>query len=188
MWIWKVIGILALIAILLVLRSYQNLSKRKQKPHERTVRRAGDGAEPAKRALLLYCRSKHDSMDRAADIVAEELARRGYDVTVNHPAEGLPYDVEEFDLLAFGSPAYFGSASAALLDYLKANPFRHKRALIFVVGYSADDQREIKQIRECISQKNSVVSIKVFKPEMEKLRGFVDARVGMDAAGEPAQT
>lgn len=186
MWVLKVIGIAALVAVLLVLRSYQNLSKQKQKPQERIIRRAGDGPDPARRALLLYCRSRHDTLDRAAGIVAEELAGRGYDVTVNHPAGGLPYDAEDFDLLAFGSPAYFGSASAALLDYLKANPFRHKRVLIFVAGYTPDDQREIKQIRECISQKNSVVSIKVFKRDLEKLRAFVDARVGADAAGESA--
>lgn len=180
-WILKIIGIILALSVLLYLRSFQILLKRPQKMTEKIyiAGREAKGEErsrtaSAKRALLLYQDSKHGTFGKLAETVAEHISAEGYEVVVNHPTDKLEYDAEDYDILAFGSPAYLGQASGLLTDFIKKNPFTHKTVFIFIAGITPEDLREIEQIASVIPRHNQVISKKVYKGAAEELRYFLE--------------
>lgn len=92
---------------------------------------------------------------------------------MNHPSSKLQYDPMDYDLLAFGSPAYLGAASKLLADFVKANPFTHKMVFVFVTGLTPEDKREILQLRETIPKHNRFVGIKLHKRDESRLKEFL---------------
>ena len=175
-WILKIVGLLLLIDVLLYLKSFQSLLKHPQKPDEKIIhakQKNGASIKNPKKALLLYQESKHGSAGKMAKIIAEDICAHGYDVTINHPSDKLDYDPTYYDLLVFGSPAYLGSSSPLLTNFIKANPFTHKTVLIFITGLTPEDIREIEQIRTVIPKHNRILSIKIHKNDQDKLGKFL---------------
>lgn len=179
-WILKVAALAALIAVLLYLRSYYAFLRRPQKPDEKVLPARRQQAQSdqtleaaPKKALLLYQDSRHGTLGRMAQIVAEDLCANGYEVTMNHPSAKLQYDPMEYDLLVFGSPSYLGAASKLLVDFIQANPFTHKMVFVFVTGLTPEDKREVLQLRESIPKHNRFVGIKFHKRDEKKLRAFL---------------
>lgn len=174
-WFLKIIGITLLITVLIYLKKVQIYNEKPKEPDERVFRAKGVSGT-SQNALLIYHPSKHNTTGHVAEIVADELNSHGYDVTVNHPSDKLDYDLNDYDILVFGSPAYLGSASQALLDYLKSHPFYNKKVLIFVTGITPDDVREVRQINECLKKKNDIRGIKVSKNSEQTIRTFINTR------------
>ena len=84
-WILKVAALAVLIAVLLYLRSYYVFLRRPQKADEKVLpaRRREAQADQAleaapKKALLLYQDSRHGTLGRMAQIVAEDMCKNGY--------------------------------------------------------------------------------------------------------------
>lgn len=180
-WILKVAALAVLVAVLLYLRSYYAFLRRPQKPDEKVLpaRRREAQADQAleaapKKALLLYQDSRHGTLGRMAQIVAEDMCANGYEVTMNHPSAKLQYDPMDYDLLALGSPSYLGAASKLLVDFIKENPFTHKMVFVFVTGLTPEDKREILQLRETIPKHNRFVGIKFHKRDENRLREFLE--------------
>lgn len=180
-WILKVAALAVLVAVLLYLRSYYAFLRRPQKPDEKVLparrREAQADQTPEiapKKALLLYQDSRHGTLGRMAQIVAEDMCANGYEVTMNHPSAKLQYDPMDYDLLALGSPSYLGAASKLLVDFIKENPFTHKMVFVFVTGLTPEDKREILQLRETIPKHNRFVGIKFHKRDENRLREFLE--------------
>ncbi len=164
----KIVVILIILAVLLYLKSYSDFNNKPQKCRE-IILGEGNG----KKALLLYHGSKHKTTEEAASTIGKELVALGYRVTINTPCKELNYDPMDFDLLIFGSPAYLGRPSQALIEYLKDNLFVQKKVLIFVTGLTPEDTREIEEIKEAIPKGNDVQGIKVYKNSDDKLKSFI---------------
>ncbi len=165
---WKIVAVLLLIIILLYLKSFLFLNNKSNSPEEVIL-----PGSKKKKALIIYQLSKHNTSKNAAMVISQELNKLGYSVTMNHPSNNLTYNLEDYELLVFGSAAYMGSPSKALLDYIKDNLFLHKKVLIYVTGLVPDDQRELEEIKEIIPKGNEIASIKISKNEEEKLKNFI---------------
>lgn len=179
MWWIKILALIVLISLLLFLKSVQNLHKRERASNERVFKSKATGGSQDLKALLLYQPSRHETTEKAAELVAQALSSRGYTVTMNHPSDKLHYDPEDYDVIVLGSPAYFGVASAALLDYIKKNPFVHKKVVAFVTGLTPEDTRELDQIKEYIPKKNAFCGFKVNKDMEQTIQTFMETRCGL---------
>lgn len=173
-----------LISILLYLRSVQMFLKRPQKSDEKVFfegHRVSQEAQAeilsAPKALLLYQDSRHGTFGKIAEAAAETISAKGYEVVVNHPSNQLEYDPMEYDLLAFGSPAYLGQVSGLLADFIKNNPFTHKTVFIFSAGITPEDKRELERVVDTVPKRNHVVSVKVYKGAEKELRAFLEREI-----------
>jgi len=92
-------------------------------------------AAPAKKAIVIYQPSKHGTSAKIAKRLAEGLNSSGYEVTLSYPGAHLPASLGEYDIVAFGTPVYFGQISLALTDYMeRSTDLAGKKVLIYSVG------------------------------------------------------
>ena len=129
--------------------------------------------EDGKRALLLYQPTRHGTADGFADLIARGLNARGYDVTVDTVGAVRGENPEDFELLIFGTGAYFGLAGFPVLRYLREHPFSRKQVVLFSVGSNLGADPEIDQMRAELAPVNLVYRIKVSRGQEEVLRDFV---------------
>lgn len=139
-------------------------------PDEKTV---GAGE---RKALLLYQPSNGRHNLPLVKALAEQVAARGYTVTVNYPSEQLTYDPAQYDLLIFGSAVYMGETSKALRNYVQAHPVTGKQVLLFVTGMS-EKAPELEALKLLLPDENLVSGIKVSVKEQEKLLDFAKIHI-----------
>ena len=124
-------------------------------------------------ALVIYEPSRLSTTKDMSMAIADTLAGAGYTVTVNFPSSRLDYDLEDYDVIAFGTPVYAGQVSSALKSYVESNPVEGKHVLVYVTGASPDDTKELDEMVSWVNAANSVSSIKVTKDDGERLSAFV---------------
>lgn len=124
-----------------------------------------------KRALFLYQPSNGKHNVPSAHALAEQVARRGYAVTVNYPSEQLTYDPADYDLLIYGTAVYMGETSKALRNYIQAHPVTGKDVLLFVTGMDTKAP-ELEALKLLLPDDNRIFGVKVTTKETQKLLDF----------------
>ena len=124
-------------------------------------------------ALVIYEPSKSSKTKDISMAIADTLAGEGFTVTINHPSPQLAYNLEDYDVIAFGTPVYAGQISSVLKSYVESNPVENKQILVYVTGAAPDDLKELEEMASWISAGNSVISIKVTKHNSGQLSDFV---------------
>lgn len=126
-----------------------------------------------KSAIIIYQKSKHDSMTKMANVIADCLAKNDYTVTINYPSDEVNYVLKEYDLIVFGSCVYIGRPSPVLSNYIMKNRFRDKKVLIYTVGLHKNDNNDLNELKVLLDVKNEIHMIKVSKRQENELREFV---------------
>ena len=144
MWFLIVLGVIlvAFLVAMLVMKRMMKKLMEERAPNERRF-----PLEGGKRALLLYQPTRHDTASRYAVQIAEGLNERGYDVTVNFAGESLPYDLNDYELLIFGTGAYMSMGAIPVRRYLRNHPFSRKQVVLFSVGSNLQADPEIEQMK-----------------------------------------
>lgn len=165
-----IIGIIFLLFMIAMIFfvSFAMLNKKELKPKELILE-----SKKGKKALILYQKSRHNTATEITMSFAKELNNNGYSVTINHPSKKINYNIEDFDILAFGSAVYMGTISEPLVRYTEKISFKNKNVILYLVGMAPDVDVEIKKLRETISDAKSIDIIKVKKGEDDKINEFV---------------
>lgn len=167
-----VLKIVLIIGILIIVVGITGITRMRM-----TLARNGKARKPkeliydgrsGKNALVLYQPSPHGTVDVMAKAAAEALQDMGYTVTLNYPSEELDYDLNSYQVLAFGSAVYMGSVSGALVHYIKNCTFAGKKVFLFSVGKNLREKSELAFMEKFIGEGNMVSKLKVSKGE-EKL-------------------
>ena len=152
---------------ILVFASFVKLNKRELKQKEIIL-----NSNKNKKALVLYQKSKHKTATEINMALAKELNDNGYTVTINHPSSKLNYNIEEYDILAFGSAVYMGLISEPLMNYMRQISYKNKNVILYLVGMATDVDTEKKLLEEIVHDAKKVKSIKVKKGEEAKIKNF----------------
>jgi len=124
-----VLLIVGMMAIMLFLSSSNNAYKGEYK----NVLKSTDTS--AKKALVVYQPARSKEFAKIANQLAKGLNESGYEVTISYPGKHLSSDVNEYSILAFGSPIYMGKPSTALTDYMKEiKNISNKKVIVFSIG------------------------------------------------------
>ena len=166
-----ILGILAVLFIVAMLffKSYLNLNTKELSPNEKMLNGNTD-----KKALVLYQKSKHDTATNITMALAEELNKNGYTVVINHPSSKLNYNVDDYDLLVFGSAVYMGTVSEPLQKYMDNVPLEGKDVIVYSVGGSLDEKQELELLKGKASRAKSVEGIKVSKGQEDVMKSFIE--------------
>lgn len=125
-----------------------------------------------RRALVLFQPSNHGGNVPITLAMAEALVEEGYTVTVNYPSELVPYDLEDYDALLFGTNVYVGETAQPLKKYLTSHKFSGKKVVLFVTG-RLTEQPELETLKKLVPDGNEVHAIKVRPTEQQRLIDFV---------------
>lgn len=111
----------------------------------------------AKKALVVYQPSRSKEFAKIADQLAKGLNESGYEVKISYPGKHLSSDVNDYSVLAFGSPIYMGQPSTALTDYMKEiKDYSNKKVIVFAIG-------SLKSSPEFDIFKESLISGEIYK-------------------------
>lgn len=79
------------------------------------------------KSLIIYQSTHHQNTEKIAQVMAEVLGAK-----IVKPSEIKPEEINNYDLIGFGSGVYFGQYHRALVDFIKKLPrFENKKAFIF---------------------------------------------------------
>lgn len=165
------LALIAGIIILLLLRSLKNMAKYVEfnntpvDPEEVTV---GNGD---KKAIIIYQSSKNGGTDAVANTLAEQL--KGYTVTLNHPSDKLEYNLNDYDLIIFGTAIYANEPSECLVEYIQSNSFSDKTVIVFATGIRLNEMEAVDKVKNCIGGINDVYAIKAQKTELDKFKNYL---------------
>lgn len=117
--------------------------------------------QPLGKALIIYQPSISDISSRMAHQIAKGLNDSGYEVTINYPGEKLTYDISNYQIVIFGSGAYWSHSSKALIDYMKSiKDYSLEKVVLYSTGIALDSPDEFDAMEETL---NDVKPYKVFK-------------------------
>ena len=107
-----IIGIIFLLFMIamILFAGFAILNKKELNPEEVIIK-----SKKGKKALIMYQKSMHDTATKITMAFAKELNNNGYTVTINHPSKKINYNIEDYDILAFGSAVYMGTISEPLV-------------------------------------------------------------------------
>lgn len=157
-----------------VFNSFLKVVRSECAPCEKTV---GSGA---KKALLIYHPSKHKSCDNITDAIADELVQNGYTVTINKPSEKISYNVNEYDLLVYGTAVYCGQPSTPLKEFVRRSPSAEKKVLLYSVGMTPTECPELNIIADPIPAGNTVVKKKLCAGQLDLARKWINETLTED--------
>ncbi|MGX7149227.1 flavodoxin family protein [Enterococcus ureasiticus] len=129
--------------------------------------------EGKKKALLMYQPSNGDTTKEISVHIAKLLAENDYTVIINTPGNGSSYSTDDYDLIIFGSPVYFGKVSTLLEDYVTDKHITNKNITLFVTGKFTDETKEENEMKNWFDDSNKINTIKTNKDESEKLDTFL---------------
>lgn len=127
-----------------------------------------------KRALIIYQPSHNDTTSDVTLELAQQLAGRDYTVTVNYPSTVLTYDLDRYDVIAFGTPVYMGRVSSVLESYIKSLSFGEKSILLYSTGMNLEDTSELSEMADWVNGINTINAIKLGKASPEIIEWFID--------------
>lgn len=160
------IFVILIVAGIVTINLLMSCIKKEYKSDETIV---GSGT---KKALLIYEPSKSDIAEEVTMSVAQTMKDAGYTVTINYPSKELSYNWEGYDVIAFGSPVYFGNVSPALKEYVQNNQVENKKIFIYSIGAS-DDSKELEEMSSWTSSKNDIVKAKCIGKDKDTFYSFV---------------
>ncbi len=109
----------------------------------------GAGHSP-KKAIIIFQPSKDGISAGIARQIAKGMSGGGYEVTITYPGNHLPSDLKDYDIIAFGSPVYFGTVSSTLTEYIKkAENLSNKKIALYSVG-NLPESKEIEILEKCL--------------------------------------
>lgn len=162
-----VIIVILFIAMIIFFSSYIRLNTEELKQNE-IILKGGN-----KKALVLYQKSKHKTATNITNALAEELNQNGYTVTINHPSKKLNYNINDYDILAFGSAVYIGQISKPLLNYMDKISLKNKKVIVYAIGDATDVITEVDLLKEKAKDALLLDGIKVKKGQESKIKEFV---------------
>lgn len=130
--------------------------------------------EGSKQVLIIYQPSNNETTTNVTMELAKQLAEQGYRVTINYPSKELTYDLNSFDLIAFGTPVYMSRISSQLESYVTNQSIENKSILLFTTGMNLDQLDELKQMAAWFGNSNQVDAIKVGKAEPDLMKWFLE--------------
>lgn len=142
--IFCVIMILILFALSRVKDNFASVEETK-KPNEVVLE-----GDKNKKALIIYQQSADESTYLATMILADKLNEEKYTVVINYPSKKIDYNIDDFDVVALGSPVYAGKVSKALLSYIEITDFSNKNVLVFLTGKKEDKSKSFNLIKDKI--------------------------------------
>ena len=86
----------------------------------------------------------------------------------------MNYNVDDYDLLVFGSAVYMGTISGPLQKYMNNAPLEGKDVIVYSVGGSLDEKQELELLKGKASRAKSVKGIKVSKGQEEVIKSFIE--------------
>jgi flavorubredoxin len=111
--IGTIFGVMIFCAVIFVLVV---LSTNLPKGNHKEVLQSKD--QPLRKTFVVYQPSISDISSRMAHWIAKGLNDGGYEVTLNNPGKHLPVDISTYQLVVFGSAAYYSQPSKALIEYM----------------------------------------------------------------------
>lgn len=158
--IFLVIGIIFVLLILcVVLFCLMILSTNLPKGNHEEVLKS-DG-QPIGKALIIYQPSISNISSRMAHQIAKGLNDSGYEVTMNYPGKKLTYDISSYQVVIFGSPAYWSNSSKALIDYIKSiKDYSLGKVVLYSTGIAMNSMDEFDGMEKSLKD---VKPYKVFK-------------------------
>jgi len=168
-----VLGVIVLILIIatIVMKALLKPNNTVKQPDEVII---GNGQE-GKKALLIYQPTKHDSGKNAAQAIADKLHDKGYRVDINHPSAYLNYNVDDYDLLVFGSGAYAFTAAPVLLSYMSSLNLKDKNVFVFSVGViPREKSQEFDAFEKLTAGAAKVSMVKIKGGENDKIAGYIE--------------
>ncbi|MGL6199379.1 MAG: flavodoxin family protein [Lachnospiraceae bacterium] len=173
LWVKVLIALLIVIGIIAIsvggwLASVTGILSKECSPDEVVV---GNGT---KNALIIYQPSRNDTTSDVTLELAQQLANKDYTVTINYPSEALTYDIDMYDVIAFGTPVYMGKVSSVLESYVKSLSLSGKSILLYSTGMNLEDVTELSAMAEWVNGDNSINAIKLGKASPEITEWFLN--------------
>lgn len=128
--------------------------------------------EGKKQALIIFQPSNNETTKNVTIELAQELVEQEYRVTINYPSKELTYDLNSFDLIAFGTPVYMGKISLQLESYISNQSIENKSILLFATGMNLDQLGELKQMAAWFDNSNQIDALKVGKADPALINWF----------------
>ena len=150
-----VLILIALISLFLWLRNGVKALSKNYSSNERVK------GNSSKQALVLYQPSLHETSESFADTVIDTFLNLGYKVTANHIDQGSMYNINQYDIIAFGSPIYVGSISPKFEEYIKSQDIKWKKVILYSIGTIQKENYELDNLENMLKQQNIVYKIKV---------------------------
>ena len=173
LWVKLLIVLLIVIGVIAIsvggwLASATGALSKKYTPDEVIV---GNGT---KNALIIYQPSRNDTTSNVTLELAQQLANRDYTVTINYPSPVLDYDIDMYDVIAFGTPVYMGKVSSVLESYVKSLSLGEKSIVLYSTGMNLEVTTELSAMAEWINGDTSINAIKLGKASTEITQWFLD--------------
>jgi flavodoxin len=130
--------------------------------------------EGQKKALIIYQPSNNETTQNVAMELAQQLVDQEYCVTMNYPSKELAYDLNSFDLIAFGTPVYMGKISSQLESYITSQAIEKKAVLLFATGMNLDQPGELKQMAAWFDNSNQIDALKIGKADPALMNWFLE--------------
>jgi hypothetical protein len=142
------------------------------KEHNSSETITGDGLA---RALIIVQPSSTSTTEDISHTMADILSEKGYKVTINYPSSKLSYNLEEYDVIAFGSAVYFGKVSSVLKKYATENNIENKKIILFASGISPEIRMELELMSTWVNKNNRIDAIKFNSNNREYIHKFIDS-------------
>ncbi len=142
-----IFGVLILCAILFVLVVLStNLSKGNHKEVLQSKKL------PLRKAFVVYQPSISDISSRMAHQIAKGLNDGGYEVTLNNPGKHLSVDISTYQLVVFGSAAYYSQPSKALIDYMASiKDYSSAKVALYSTGIVPNNGDEYNAMKKALN-------------------------------------
>jgi flavodoxin len=172
-----IVGLLLIagIIVLLFFRSLKNMGKyveANNTPREPNEQVSGSGD---KKALIIYQPSQNDGTGDVVNALKEVLT--GYTVTTNYPSEQLDYDLNNYDLIVFGSAIYAGEPSECLIEYIQSQKFEGKDVFVFTTGMRLAELEGLDKVKNSVGGINNVFGLKAQKTDLDKFKDFLSKKI-----------
>jgi len=118
--------------------------------------RLGQGNGP--RALVLFHSAHRGFQRRMQPLLAETLADRGWRVDLTTASRQAPADVDAYDLVVLGAPAFNGDAARPVLDYVRRARGLAGKSVALVVSGGGTTASAMRRLRRAVEAKGARVA------------------------------
>lgn len=85
----------------------------------------------------------------------------------------MNYNLNDYDVIVFGSPVYAGQVSKVLENYIKDNPIENKKVIVYSVGSNSKEKNEVDNLKSFVGSKNEIYGGKYTKDTEEEFYNFI---------------
>ncbi|NLK95107.1 MAG: hypothetical protein GX275_07935 [Clostridiales bacterium] len=160
--------VLLIVFGVIIMKGFINCVEETKEPKEVVIDGSGD-----KKALIIYQDSKFGTTNKATMALANKLKEEGYTVIINYPSDKINYSIEDYEVVALGSPVYAGQVSKALLSYLENTDLSNKKVFAFVTGANEDNSAALKLIKDKIKGSSKIVEASINAKDVDNITSYV---------------